>query len=154
MAVPLWINYRESTHGVNSNGFSDISNRPSRTIWANFCTEHNKDGTHKADMIDTSSGLIEVGEYTGNETDDRTISLTNTDLYVIAVRIFDIRAGHSWFATKSMVATYDFAFSTEGYLAQDHIQDMGAGYFEIGASTDINETGVEYTYIAYGEQVL
>ena len=153
MANPIWITYRESTHGVNSNGYADVSNRPARTIWANFCVEHDKAGTHKSDM--TTDPLIwqmEAGTYAGDGTDNRQISLTNTNLDVKFVRIFSASYDYTWFAFANF--PYDTAICTEGHSAADTIQTMGVGFFEIGSDNEVNENGVTFYYIVYGEQAV
>jgi len=149
MATPIWINYRESTHGVNSGGYQDVSNRPSRTIWNNFCLQHNKDGTHKDDMVDADVLQMETGTYTGDGNDDRTITLTNTGLAVHFVRIFSEAYTHTWFATSDMAG---YAIKTEGYAGINRIQSMGTGEFEIGSDPEVNNSGTKFYYIVYGAQ--
>lgn len=157
MSNPLWIGYKERTHGVNSNGYTDISNRPNRTIWSNFCTEHNKDGTHKEDLLDAPAlntvWEMEVYTYQGNGADDRTITLQDTSIDVRFVRIFSADYAYTWFAFDTIHADYaGYSLSTQGYSAGNRIQAMGVGNFQIGSADEVNHNGTTFFYIVYGVQ--
>lgn len=46
-ATPSWIQYNERVVGENSPLYDDVVNRPMKTIWANFTSQHTTEGEHK-----------------------------------------------------------------------------------------------------------
>lgn len=148
MSNPLWIDKREPTHGVNSDGYADVSNRPCRTIWSNFTAQHNKDGTHKADLTADLSKM-EQGTYTGNGTDPRTLTLTDTTLIPVVVFIFSADCAFTFWATPELLVTGD-SLSTQGYISTAWIDSVATGAIILHAADQTNKTGIVYNYIVYG----
>jgi hypothetical protein len=147
MSTPAWILYKEPTHGVNGDGYVDVFNRPSRTIWNNFLMQHDKDGDHKSDL---STGMWRIEEYfyTGNSTNLRAISLINASLNIKFLRIFSASATHTIFISENMPE--GIALKTDGAVSLDWIKSVGTGTFTISDNADVNLTGITYYYVAYG----
>lgn len=155
MANPLWINWKESTHGVNGDGYPDVSNRPARAIWANLTAQHNKDGTHKSAMADADLSVMESYTYTGDGTDNRTISLQNANLEVHFLRIFSDDKAYTFFTDTNLIdgGFVPLTMSTEGYAFSNYIQALGTGDFQVGSADQVNKNAETFYYIAYGQEV-
>lgn len=52
-AAPEWIQYDERVVGENSPYYEDVVNRPMKTIWANFTSQHTDIGAHKTSIFPT-----------------------------------------------------------------------------------------------------
>jgi len=66
-AEPDWINYDERVVGENSPlGYTDVVNRPAKTIWTNFIVGHNTDGTHKPVGALTSPYTLDTLQFRNN----------------------------------------------------------------------------------------
>lgn len=152
MSNPLYITLKESTHGVNSGGHPDVSNRPCRTIWSNFTAQHNKDGTHFSGLT-TGAGVMEQGTYTGTGA-ALTVTLTNTALSIEFIRVFSAATAFTWWTTAEIsLALTGVSISTQGVSGTNQIVAVTTGSFDLGTSTEVNDTGITYYYIVYGVEV-
>lgn len=89
----------------------------------------------------------EVGSYTGNATDNRTISLSGSWTPEFVLVIPDSADAMVWRTEAS--SDDDRSESTEANEGgSNRIQDFGAGSFEVGTDADVNASGVTYYYIA------
>lgn len=115
MPEPGWVTYKETTHGVNSDGYADIFNRVERTLWTvNFLAEHNKDGTHKAALL-TGVWEIETGTYTGTGAGTtQVVSLVNTSNTVQFFRGLSADVAYTFFASGTNQEVYETDGSDTG----------------------------------------
>jgi hypothetical protein len=150
MPVPRWITFRESTHGVNNDGFADVSNRPSRTLWSNFCAEHNKDATHKAGLS-ANTYLMEQGHYTGDGTGTVTVSFTESHLRAKFVRVFGLDGTSTFWVDDQMQEETgeDYAIDTWG-VSQSNVIEDARTTGELTFGTAMNTNTVEYFWSAWG----
>lgn len=148
IGTPRWIQYNESTSGVGTG--TDVFNRPSRDIWDTFQVGHEKTGAHKSSLTTDIWGY-EEGTYTGNNTDDRNISLTDTNLDIKFIRIWCDRTGspYSWVRTENIAGDNAAAAFGAGTFTADMIQSVGTGTFQIG-NGGLNNNAQDYFYICYG----
>ncbi len=150
MATPDWVHYKEPCYGdTDPAGNADTFNRACKTIWSNFTAEHDKNGDHKSGLTDDlDPWYIEAKTYTGDGTGARTISLTNGDLDVQVVRVWDAVNAYTYFRTQGMPATV--SMGTNGISYTDKIIDMDTGEFDIDAGVNVNL--VVYFYVVYGPE--
>jgi hypothetical protein len=88
---------------------------------------------------------VAVGTYTGNGSDDRNI----TGLSFQPVWVITLGDGQKDYYRPSTL-TGDNAYSAEGTGADsDHIQSILSTGFQLGASSEVNESGRAYYYIAF-----
>lgn len=158
MSTPEWIHYKtDPCYGASDpGGYQDIYNRANQQIWANFTAhydagttgagEHDKDGDHFADFLADMWG-VEEDTFTGNGGDDTNISLSDSNLDVKFIRIWEASTGYTWFRSEDMAG--DLTFDTLNIAdLTDCIQSVGTGTFQVGTTLNVN-TRVYY-YTVYG----
>lgn len=145
-----WVITERITGENDPDGHPDSFNRVCKQIWKIFAVEHDKDGDHKSDFI-THYLQVEEGTYTGNATDDRTISLTDSNLKPILVIVLSDTATPIYFRVETSVMSGD---NTKAFLntafAANLIQDIGTGSFEVGDHANINTNDETYYYLVLG----
>jgi hypothetical protein len=143
MPEPVWVTYKETTHGVNGDGYADIFNRVERTLWThNFLAEHNKDGTHKFD-ISLSGWGIETGVYVG------TGAGTTKEIYLVnASNTPKFFRGLSAATAYTLSASYThaYAMSSGGILTATPVL-MSVG--TVTVTGDLNILFRTYHYAIY-----
>ena len=148
MSEPRWIDFRELTHGQNTQGYIDIFNRPNRDIWALFGKEHEKSGLHISGLKDYM-WKVEEGSYVGNGTDNRDIALANTGLYIKILRIWTAGLQWTYFRTYSLGGDNTKNTGNTTAFQSNYIQWIrDVGQFQVG--TALNSNGITYYYVAYG----
>jgi hypothetical protein len=146
--TPNWCEYYE-LRDANSHpsGNSDVYNRPNRTIWDNFCAEHEKNGDHNDDV---ESSDFEEGTYVGNSVDDRDISLTDSSIDISFMRVFSSQVANNYWKSSDMAGDTTKS-SAAGVFAADMIQDISTtGQFQVGTNAATNQNAVTYYYVVYG----
>lgn len=93
-----------------------------------------------------TTGLLSVGTYTGNSTDNRDITSPGFEPdYVI---VLSEGASFPYQFSSAMPAGMSGAFYSMP-LMTDRIQAFGAEGFQVGTSSDVNSVGTSYHYIAW-----
>lgn len=110
--------------------------------------EVNKNGDlYQYLAIKAQAGLTEIGQYTGNGTDNRNIG----GISFQPALLFIVSSGNNEkpvFTSSTMGGdkTMDFVNS---HFEDDQIQSLNQGGFQVGKDKAVNENGVVYHYIAF-----
>ncbi|HEX6651852.1 MAG TPA: hypothetical protein VF072_03850 [Thermoleophilaceae bacterium] len=91
---------------------------------------------------------INVGSYTGNNTDNRSITTPSFQPEFVMVRADDTATGRSANWHPSAFAGDNTLLFTATASGLDRIQALQATGFQLGLSTDVNANSVSYRYIA------
>jgi hypothetical protein len=91
---------------------------------------------------------INVGSYTGNNTDNRSITTPSFQPEFVMVRADDTATGRSANWHPSAFAGDNTLLFTATASSADRIQAFQATGFQLGLSTDVNANTVSYRYIA------
>jgi hypothetical protein len=147
-----WVRYDPSSRterrfaANDPDGNPDVANRPMRTFYRILGIQHNDDGTHGT----TNQLILEQGSYTGNATDDRVISLTNTNLLIKLILISGRIAKYPVFCSSIMTADNTKLLGSAAFAA-DLIQAIDtAGQFTIGADDTVNKNTETFDYVVFG----
>lgn len=157
MATPETTHYKLRRYGHNdSDGNTDSWNRYAKYNWGNFTNydteygdgggEHDADGDHMSDLL-ALFWKSEVISWTGNAADDRNISLSDGDLDIKYVHVWEASTAGTWWKSEDMAGdtTFDSIYTAS---SADFIQSVGTGTFQVGTSLNAN-TIVYYAKI-YG----
>jgi hypothetical protein len=155
MPTPDWVDYKDRCYGhADPGGEFDTYNKATKGFWKNFSAydsgtgEHNRDGTHMADLTDNVY-VLETGTYTGNGTDDRNISLSDSGLDIKYIRIFEESTQGTWFRSETMAGDATLETKVMSSIT-DAIQSVSTpGVFQVGLVLNVNLR--VYYYILYGE---
>lgn len=146
--------YPQSTDAViggNDLVYDNTWDNVNQDIQEAFAVEHDPStGEHTAfDYSDGGLLVTETGTFTGDGNDDRTITLTNTNLKILFLRI--------WNSTQTVTVVRTTAWDTDEarpllYTTSiaNTIQALGTGSFEVGSSDYVNKNGDTIYYTAYG----
>jgi hypothetical protein len=91
---------------------------------------------------------INVGSYTGNNTDNRSIATPNFQPEFVMVRADDTATGRSANWHPSSLAGDNTLLFTATASGNNRIQALQATGFQLGTSTDVNANTVNYDYMA------
>ena len=143
-----WPQYTEQNWAASDpDGHPDIMNEGYDILWEVFCVEHDKDGDHQTSGL--TYAKVEEGSWSGNDADDRDISLTDGALDIKWLKIFGTDLTGPFAVTESFPADKTSENEIGGAFVADYIQSVGTGTFQVG--TTANTSGETYYYIAIGE---
>lgn len=98
----------------------------------------------------SASAYVEFGSYTGNATDNRTITLSTMTGTPDLVMIKAASAGYMVFHTDAMGDSTDTAaYMYNNANAANRIQAVGPGSFEVSNNAYVNDDGVTIYYAAF-----
>lgn len=158
MATPVTTHYKDDLcYGHNdADGNSDTWNRFCKYVWGNFCQysteygsgtgEHDKDGDHKADLL-ALFWKREPIQWTGAGGDDRDLALSDGDLDVKFIQVWEAATAGTWWKSEDMAGDTTFDSPTVTSAA-DLIQSVGTGTFQVGSLLDV--AARDYYAIVYG----
>lgn len=158
MAIPDWVGYLDRCYGdSDSEGNTDTFNRAVKELWGNFSAyatapaagtgEHDRDGDHMSDLT-SNLWVVEEGTYTGNDADDRDISLSDAGLDIKFIRIWNGIVEFVFFRSEDMVGDASSYTNNSTFLA-DYIQSIATtGEFQVGVSW--NTSPRVFYYVCYG----
>ena len=149
MATPETTHYKNDPCYGDSDpdGNIDSWNRYCKYVWGNFTNydteygsgtgEHDADGDHMSDLL-SLFWKCEAYTWTGNGADDRNLSLSDGDLDVKFIRVWEASTAGTWFKSEDMAG--DTTFDTlkevdyDGWLV---IEAFGQALEELAAATKI-----------------
>ena len=155
MATPETTHYKDLCYGHGDEN-TDTWNRFCKYVWGNFTNydteygsgtgEHDADGDHMSDLL-SLFWKCEAITWTGNAADDRNISLSDGDLDVKFIRVWEAATVGTWFKSEDMAG--DTTFDTPTITsAADFVQSVGTGTFQVGTSLNVNLR--DYYAVVYG----
>lgn len=122
----------------------NIANNVESQIWTEFIEEHTVAGAHS---ITLQHARIETISWEGNNTDDRVISCSLTDLDILDIE--SNRDGGAVLLRSDDMAGDNTKAETIAAFSADFLQDIStAGEFEVGLSW--NGSGVTYVAVLIG----
>lgn len=156
MATPETTHYKNDRCYGHNDDNTDTFNRFCKYVWGNFTNydteygegtgEHDADGDHMSDLL-ALFWKCEPITWTGNGGDDRDISLSDGDLDVKFVQVWEASTAGSWFKSEDMAG--DTTFDTPNLAsAADYIQSVGTGTIQVGTSLNVGSR--VYYAIVYG----
>lgn len=158
MATPQTTHYKNDlVYGHNdADGNTDTWNRFCKVVWGNFTNydteygsgtgEHDADGDHMADLL-ALFWKCEPITWTGNGADDRDISLSDGDLDVKFIKVWEAATAGTWWKSEDMAGDTTFDSPTIISTA-DFVQSVGTGTIQVGVSLNVNLR--DYYAVAYG----
>ena len=99
--------------------------------------------------VNDVASSIDVGSYTGNGADSRTVSGVGFTPDSVIVRSGDTATGRQAVARPSSIAG-DSSFRFDGANAANNVQNLLADGFEVGTDSAVNANGAPYHYVAFG----
>lgn len=142
---PDWIEHGEDVLGGAS---TTIFNKVEKHLWEAFQDEHDDDGTHKAGTPFIAPLLKhEIGGWTGNDTGNRNIALTDTSLDILYLEVRQdpyVNMPYLLFRTES--PSGDLAFTIFSPGSANVLQSVGTGTFQ----TSLNTGTLSYRYFVIG----
>ena len=148
MALPIGWDTQEPLAGENDPfGREDTANKYVRTVWINYQSQHNDDGSHK------QVGLAKIadGSYTSS-VGDKVINLTDSTLQIDTLIILSDLSQFPVLVSADMTSNDSKEFGTAAFQS-NLIKDIStAGQFTAGQDDAVNAQGSteNYYYIAIG----
>jgi hypothetical protein len=135
--------------GTSTPGSGNIANNVEIAMNTAFGVAHNTTtGVHTTNPY-TGKGKIETGTYSGNNTDNRDITLTDTSLDVKYIGVLiDTGAASGVYSRNESMTGDNAKGETLTTFSSDRIQSMGTGTFQVGLS--LNGTGNTYHWYVIG----
>ncbi len=107
---------------------------------------------HWLALGDNGNSDLKVGLYTGNSTDNRSITGVGFQPDFVIVRKCD-GTDSAWWRTSDVAGDKSASFGGSSD-ASNCVQALEADGFQVGASSTVNQTGVDYAYLAVKKSAL
>jgi hypothetical protein len=144
---PTWVEHGDSLLGGAVG--TEVPNKVEKYLEDAFLVEHADAGTHSSPPL---AHRIEQGTYTGNDADDRVISLVITDLDLKYLLIRSVGAARNAAMKTEDLAGDNTKENDAAAFAADMIQDITTnGQFQIGTNPLVNDGAETYFYVAIGD---
>ena len=156
MAVPQTTHFKNDLCYGHGDENTDTWNRFCKYVWGNFTNydteygsgtgEHDADGDHMADFL-ALFWKCEPITWTGNAADDRDLSLSDGDLDIKFIKVWEAATVGTWWKSEDMAG--DTTFDSPTIISTANlVQSVGTGTFQVG--TDLNVNLRDYYAIVYG----
>jgi hypothetical protein len=137
-----WTDLRD--YASHPDGAEDIGNRSAKDFYELWKLEHNDAGTHKI----TGFLVLEEDTYTGDGAASQVVTLTNTNLDIMALLISRPDTEYPVLRTTDMSNTKEVG--TNAFQASMITDISTTGQFTVGNDATVNANTIVYNYLALG----